>query len=197
MRYDAEHRDRTRVRVLAEAARALKANGPHKLGVAEVMKAAGLTHGGFYVHFASKDALMAEAIEAAFIDSRDLYDQAAAGRPPREALARIIATYVSEGHRDRPERGCVLPALSAELPRMSEDARTRYADGLRRMTSRVQSLLDGAGVADAAALAPSMVAEMVGAVALARAVPDPVQSSAILHASRAALLRRAGLEERP
>ena len=195
MRYDAEHRERTRGRVLAEAARALKANGPHKLGVAEVMKAVGLTHGGFYVHFPSKDALLAEAIETAFADSRSLYDQAAADRPPREALTGLITAYVSESHRDRPERGCVLPALSAELPRMSEDSRMRYAEGLRRMTARIQSLMEQAGVADAAAIAPSMVAEMVGAVALARAVPDMAQSSKILQSSRTALLKRAGVDD--
>lgn len=195
MRYDAEHKQRTRERVLAEAARALKAEGPHKLGVAEVMKAVGLTHGGFYAHFPSKDALVAEAIETAFADSCSLYDQAAADRPPREVLAGLIASYVSEAHRDRPERGCVLPALSAELPRMSEDARRRYADGLRRMTLRLKSLLDGVGVAEAAALAPSMVAEMVGAVALARAVPDALQSFEILQNSRTALLRRAGVDD--
>ena len=195
MRYDAEHKERTRERVLAEAARALKVDGPHKLGVAEVMKAAGLTHGGFYVHFPSKDALVSEAIETAFADSRRLYDQAAGDRSPREALAAWINAYVSEGHRDRPERGCVLPALSAELPRMSEDARRRYAEGLRRMTARIQSLLDRAGVSDAEALAPSMVAEMVGAVALARAVPDAAQSASILQSSRSALLERAGVDD--
>ncbi len=194
MRYRAEHKERTRERVLAEAVRALKVDGPNKLGVAEVMKATGLTHGGFYVHFPSKDALVAEAIEAAFAESRSLYDQAAADRPPREALAGLISSYVSEAHRDRPERGCVLPALSGELPRMSDDARKRYADGLRHMTVRISSLLDRLGVADAAALAPSMVAEMVGAVALARAVPDAVQSSEIIGSSRHALLKRAGVD---
>ena len=197
MRYDADHRQRTRVRVLQEAGRALKASGPHKLAVADVMKAAGLTHGGFYVHFPSKEAFVAEAIDAAFADSRSLFEQATTGRTPREALARLIASYVSEAHRDRPERGCVLPALSADLPRMSEDARARYAEGLRRLTARVQALLAEAVEGDAAALAPSMVAEMVGAVALARAVPDAVQSAAILRNSREALLRRAGLEDRP
>ena len=194
MRYDAEHREKTRVRVLVEASRTLRASGPHKLGVAEVMKAAGLTHGGFYVHFTSKDALIAEAIEAAFAESRSLYDEATADRPPKEALARLITSYVSEHHRDRPAGGCVLPALSADLPRMSEDARTRYADGLGRMIARIQTLLTSAGVMDASALAPSMVAEMVGAVALARAAPNAEQSSNILQSSRTALLKRAGLE---
>ncbi len=193
MRYDAEHRERTRIRVLTEAARALKANGPYKLGVAEVMKAAGLTHGGFYVHFDSKDDLVAEAIEAAFVDSRSLFDRATADRPPKEAVARFITSYVSEAHRDHADRGCILPILSAELARMKHDARTQYAAGLRRMTARLQALLQAAGVADAATNAASMVAEMVGAVALARAVPDPAQSSEILRSSRKALLARAGL----
>lgn len=194
MRYDAEQKERTRAKVLAEAARALRVDGPHKLGVAEVMKAAGLTHGGFYAHFASKDALLVEAVDTALLDSRALYDRAAADRSPREALSAFIFAYVSEAHRDRADNGCVLPALSADLPRMSEEVRGRYAAGLDRMTGRLCALLEAAGVADPQAAASSMVAEMVGAVALARAVPDAVQSTNILKHSRAAVLRRAGLE---
>lgn len=195
MRYDAEHKERTRAKVLATAARALKVEGPDKLGVADVMRAAGLTHGGFYAHFASKDALVAEAVETAFADSRRLYDKATAEKPAREALARLIAAYVSEAHRDEAAQGCILPALSADMPRLSADARTRYAEGLSRMTARVRTLLDATGMADAGTLASSLVAEMVGAVALARAIPDAAQSSEILRSSRAALLSRAGVEE--
>ena len=193
MRYDVEHKERTRAKVLVEAARALRVDGPHKLGVAEVMKAAGLTHGGFYAHFASKDALVAEAVDTALADSRALYDRAASDSSPREALAAFISTYVSEAHRDRADRGCVLPALSADLPRMSQEVRARYAAGLGHMTSRLCALLEATGMTGPRAAASSMAAEMVGAVALARAVPDAVQSTNILRHSRAALLARAGL----
>lgn len=195
MRYDAEHKERTRAKVLATAARALKVEGPDRLGVADVMKAAGLTHGGFYAHFASKDALLTEAVETAFIDSRRLYDKATVERPPREALARLIAAYVSEAHRDGAGQGCILPALSADMPRLGEEARTRYAEGLSRMTARIRALLDAMGEAKPSGLASSLVAEMVGAVALARAIPDATQSSEILRSSRVALLMRAGVEE--
>lgn len=194
MRYDADHKRRTRERVLDEAGQALRAAGPERLSVAEVMSRAGLTHGGFYAHFASKDALVCEAIDAAFADARAIFERASDARPPREALSRYLAAYLSERHRDAPDRGCPLPALAADLPRMSPQARERFAAGVERLTARVAALLGAAEVPDGEGLASSVVAELVGALSLSRAVGDPARSRVILDRSREALSARLGLE---
>lgn len=196
MRYDGEHKARTRARVLEEAGRQIRAEGPAAVGVAGVMARAGLTHGGFYAHFGSRDALVAKAVAETFRDGAALLDRALKGRPPREALARYIDLYLSPRHRDAPEAGCPLPSLAGDLPRLGAEARASFAAGVERLTARVRSLLEAAAVADAEALAPSVLSEMVGAMALARAVPDAQASDAILARSREALRRRLGLEDR-
>lgn len=194
MRYDAERKARTRATVLAEAGRALRAEGPQNMGVAGVMARAGLTHGGFYAHFGSKEALVAEAVTETFRDGAKLFERAVRGREPGAALTRYIDLYLSPAHRDAPESGCPLPSLAGELARLGPDARAQFAAGVDRLTERLRGLLEGAGVIDAGEQASSVLAEMVGALSLARAVADPEQSDAILSRSRAALRRRFGLE---
>ena len=197
MRYDAEQKARTRAAVLKEAARAIRGEGPATIGVAGIMERAGLTHGGFYAHFPSKDALVAEAVAEAFKDGGRLFDRATARGTPREMLASYITLYLSPLHRDGRERGCPLPALAGDLPRLASDVRETFAAGVTRLTGLITRLLDGAGVPDAPALAPSVLAEMVGALSLARAVGDRGQSDALLACSRAALIKRLGLEDVP
>src|SRR5262245_32338766 len=116
MRYDAEHKQKTRERVLKVAARAIRAQGPHKVGVAAVMAKAGLTHGGFYAHFDSKDALVAAAIGQMFEEGSLRFVSETEGRTPRAALAAYIDFYLSDAHRDARRSGCPLPFLSADLP---------------------------------------------------------------------------------
>jgi len=100
MRYDAEHKQKTREKVLKAAAKAIRADGPHRVGVADVMSKAGLTHGGFYAHFTSKDDLIAAAIEQMFDESRIRMARETEDKPPREALRSYIDFYLSSGHRD-------------------------------------------------------------------------------------------------
>lgn len=194
MRYGADQKERTRQRVLAEASRAIRADGPHRVGVAEVMKRAGLTHGGFYAHFGSKEELVGEALDFMFDEAAAVSGGWAAGETPQAALASYIRVYLSRAHRDDRASGCPLPALGAELPRMNEDARERFAQGLSRMTARLGVLLDGADRPGGEAT--SVLNEMVGALVLSRATPDPVQSDRILAETRRSLLRRLDLEER-
>lgn len=193
MRYDADHKQKTRERVLTEAARALRSDGPHRLGVAEVMSRAGLTHGGFYAHFKSKDHLLVAATEAAFEDARTMFEAVTGGLEPRAALAAYIDAYLSMRHLAGRDRGCPLPALAGDLPRMGVEPRRSYAAGVRRLTLRLQGLLEDAGAADAPGTARSVVAELVGALSLARATPDEEDAARMLEASRAALHRRLGL----
>ena len=193
MRYDSEHKARTRARLLDEAAASIRAVGPGGTGVAALMAKAGLTHGGFYAHFKSKDELVAQAIARMFEDSRALFVSRTDGQTPAGGLARYIDAYLSETHRDRTGQGCPLPCLSGELARMAKAAREAFAAGAEELTGLIAGSLERMGVADAELAASSVIAEMVGAMALARAVPDRGRSSQILKASREALKARLGL----
>ncbi|HUN53065.1 MAG TPA: TetR/AcrR family transcriptional regulator [Candidatus Sulfotelmatobacter sp.] len=193
MRYDTEHKERTRNRVLREAAKAIRSKGPHRIGVAEVMARAGLTHGGFYAHFSSKDELVIAAVAQMFDEAMVNYGRLAAGKAPAAALCAYIDFYLSPRHRDARDAGCPLPALSADLPRLGAPARRRFAQGVAALTAGLADRLARLGRADAEALAASALAEMAGALALARGVADAKQSNAILTHSRDSVKRRLGL----
>jgi TetR/AcrR family transcriptional repressor of nem operon len=195
MRYDAEHKERTRVRVLKEAAKAIRAEGPHRIGVATVMAKAGLTHGGFYAHFASKDDLVVAAISQMFDEASTKFDRLTAGKPPAAALRAYIDFYLSKQHRNARDTGCPLPSLSADLPRLNVAARQQFAAGVAGLTAAIRGLLSVLGRPDAEILASSALAEMVGALSLARGLADPKQSDALLKASRNGLKLRLGLAE--
>lgn len=193
MRYDSDHKTATRARVLKEAAREIRAKGPAGVAVGGVMARAGLTHGGFYAHFASKDDLVAAAIGTMFDEARGRFDRSLAERDPAAALAAYIDFYLSTAHRDARERGCPLAALSSDLPRLGSVSRERFGAGAAALTERLSDALARHGAADADQIAPAMLAQLVGALSLARSVADPAQSDAILAASRADLKRRLGL----
>jgi TetR/AcrR family transcriptional regulator, transcriptional repressor for nem operon len=183
----------TRDRVIAEAARAIRADGIAATGVAAVMLRAGLTHGGFYAHFASKDALLGEAVTAAFDEAGARFDRRLEGLAPAAALGEWIDQYVSTRHRDAPATGCALTALSAEAARSSDSVRASLAYGVERMTARLTTQLTEIGVDDPAARASAMLAEAVGAVTLARLLGTGPASDAMLAAARATLRAHAGL----
>jgi len=195
MRYDAEHKEKTRARVLKEAAKAIRAEGPHRVGVAGIMAKAGLTHGGFYAHFKSKDDLVAAAIDEMFKDASTRFFTATEGFSPADGMVRYINFYLSREHRDGRDTGCPVAALAADLPRLEDLARARYGQGVARLTAKVQGQLAALGHEDAAEIAPSLVSEIVGALSLARAVGEPDQSDHILQASRRALKQRLGLAD--
>ncbi|HEY2357119.1 MAG TPA: TetR/AcrR family transcriptional regulator [Phenylobacterium sp.] len=195
MRYDANHKQKSRERVIAEAAKAIRSEGPQGISVAGVMGAAGLTHGAFYAHFDSRDALLRAGIDRMFEESRArIQTETGKGVSPKAALTGYIAFYLSRSHRDSRTTGCPLPFLAAEAPRLNEGLRERYAQGVRTLTDTIAGLLRGMGHPEAETTAASVLAEMVGAVSLARAEPDPDRSYAILSASRASLRTRLGLE---
>ena len=184
MRYSRGHKATTRQRIVEGAAAALRARGVGAVGVAELMRQAGLTHGGFYSHFSSKDALVAEAVALAGEQStRSLAKvvRRAAGRPALEAIA---AAYLSPAHRDQPDRGCALAALGSELARESSGAR-------HALSAQVESLLDlladhvpGRRGAARRRQAMAALSCLVGALVLARAVENPRTSDEILAAAR-------------
>ena len=193
MRYAEDHKQATRAKVLKAASRVIRQHGPDRVAVAGIMAEVGLTHGGFYAHFASKDDLLVQAIGQMFLDARANFDTRVADQPPREALKSYFDFYLSRDHRDRRDRGCPLPALSADLPRLPAESRESYGRGVAGLTALMADKLTAAGCADADALAASVLSEMVGAVALSRAVSDPAQSDAILSASRQSIRQRVGV----
>lgn len=194
MRYAADHKQKTRQRVLSEAGRALREQGPHQIGVAGVMKAAGLTQGGFYAHFASKDDLLASTIDHMFAESADFWAEVTEGRSPKAGLAAYIDIYLSHAHREARGSGCPLPFLCSDLPRLPAEAQQRFADGVTRLRRAIAGHLAEIGREDSEAEASSLLAELVGALALARAETDPARADAILERSRSALKRRFGLQ---
>jgi TetR/AcrR family transcriptional repressor of nem operon len=192
MRYSATHKASTRRRIVDGASAALRARGVAGVGVADLMRQAGLTHGGFYSHFASKDALVAEAIDAAGEQSvRNLRKvvQRAGSKSPLKA---IVDAYLSTAHRDDPERGCVFATLAGELARESPAAR-------RVLTARLESLLgflgehlpDRRGVSRRRR-AMTVLSCLVGALMLSRAVDAPETSGELLAAARRHLTEPAG-----
>ena len=195
MRYDSEHKQRTHERVVKAAAKAIRAKGPDRVGVADVMADVGLTHGGFYAHFSSKDDLIAAAIGQMFEEARARLELETGDRTPRAALAAYVDFYLSPGHRDARRKGCPIAALSSDMPRLNVKVRTQFAAGRERLTRALAVLVDRVGgSADAEADAASMYAELLGALSLARMEPDAEKSNTILARSREAIKRRLGLE---
>src|ERR1700759_1814054 len=129
MRYADTHKEETHQKLLRAASRAPREKGPDRLTVPEVMAAVGLTHGGFYAHFKSKDDLIAETIGSIFAFSRTRANKMVEGLPPAHALATFIDFYVSDQHRDVPSRGCPLVMLSSDMPRQSKKVREAFDAG--------------------------------------------------------------------
>lgn len=195
MRYAENHKQETHRRLLRIAARTLREKGPDRLGVAEIMRAAGLTHGGFYAHFHSKDALLAEAMREIFAQMADRSQKLTAGLPPRHALATFIDSYVSPSHRDNPADGCPVAGLNSDLPRQSKKVRDAFDEGVKRMVAAMEDRLANAGLDDARKLAPAIVSAMIGAVGLSRAVSDRNLSDELLAAARSSIKTRLGLTD--
>ncbi len=190
MRYDAEHRGKTREKILKEAASAIRARGPEGVGVAALMKQAGLTHGGFYAHFGSKDELVSEAIDVMFDEARQRFDRALAQIDPRAALGNYVDFYLSPLHRDARGRGCPVAALSGDMARLEPDARARFSRGITGLSGALGDALERLGIADPRRAGRSMLSELVGALLLSRTVADPAEADAILADSAASIRAR-------
>lgn len=193
MRYSDTHKQETRAKVLKAAARQIRSRGPSGVSVADVMSEAGLTHGGFYAHFASKDELVGAAIDHAFSDRRAKLRAATEGLGDAAYLANLVDAYVSAAHRDRPERGCPITTLTTELPRQARPAREAFDSGVKSLIEGIAARLTVGDPETRQALAGSLVAEMAGAVSLARAVSDPALSDVLLEQTRRSVRARMGL----
>ncbi len=195
MRYGESHKERTRLRVLGEAAAAIRTKGAERISVADVMAAAGLTHGGFYAHFESKDDLIAQAITHMFDAVHGRFLSVTEGREPAAAIASWVDAYLAPSHRRDRANGCPVAILSGDLPNLSDRARERFADGIERSVATLAKLAKKLGARDPETLAWSAISEMAGALALSRTVPDE-RAAAILRSARANVKARFGLGAR-
>jgi TetR/AcrR family transcriptional repressor of nem operon len=197
LRYTDTHKQETRRRVLRVAAGALRAHGPDGFSVARVMAEAGLTHGGFYAHFPSKEALIAAAIEEAFEDVGRRHHRLSVGKSAQQALGAYIDAYLSPRHRDGRRFGCPIAALASDMPRQGPLILAAYDRGAAGLLARMEGWLPDVDARERPGVAASMLAEMVGALVLARAVDDPRRSARLLADSRRRLRARMGLEAAP
>ena len=172
----------------------MRKHGMDRVAVADIMRGAGLTHGGFYAHFTCRDDLLAQSVTQIFADGAARTARWLDAVEPPARLERFIEHYLSPAHRDMPERGCPLTTISTDMPRQPDAARQAFDAGLAAMFGRVAALMPQAAEEDRAALARSVLSEMAGAVALSRAAGDRAQSDAILAAARRSVRRRCGLE---
>ena len=196
MRYDAEHRQQTRDKVVRKAAEAIREYGPDKISVAELMAKAGLTHGGFYAHFKSKNNLVSEAISYIFNERYEAMRKILEEDGPAEGLSAYIDMYLSTLHRNRRDKGCPLVALSGDLARMPASVRKRFDADLQRHTDLLADVLKAMQQPQPDLLAASVLAEMVGAMTLARTVSNEEASERILDAARTNIKMRVGLAAR-
>jgi AcrR family transcriptional regulator len=180
-------RETTHERIVEVAARALRRNGYAGVGVADVMKQAGLTHGGFYAHFPSRDALLAEALEQAGRDSTALMSRRISQRQARgqSALRALVESYLSETHLRGVEAGCVVAALGSEMHRQTPELLEPSAERVRGLIAMVQQALPEPGTPEQAMVITST---LVGTLQLARTLGDNAQGRALLVAARSALL---------
>ncbi|HTE42766.1 MAG TPA: TetR/AcrR family transcriptional regulator [Steroidobacteraceae bacterium] len=184
MKVNREQAAQNRERVLDTAAQLYRENGFHGIGVADLMKSAGLTHGGFYGQFSSKEELMEQACARAFARSVDYWQATidAEDQGPHQAIAAIAKAYLSATHRDAPGKGCALAALGAEAARQGPKVRRTFTAGLQALASTLAPLLPGKSKAARHEEALATYASFVGALVLSRAVDDDKLSASILRA---------------
>jgi TetR/AcrR family transcriptional repressor of nem operon len=191
MRYSREHKQETHAKIVKKAAVLLREKGAHGIGVADLMKEAGLTHGGFYAHFDSREALVIEAFAYAMDRSTERWRKIAEQTPPDKRLATIIQTYLTPVHRDDPGHGCAVPALGAEIARESPKTRKAFAAKLDQMIEMMSEQFHGGPSKSARKHAMAALATMMGSVVLARVAGNGDLSEELLSAGREAVLERA------
>jgi len=175
-------------RILDAAARAIRRGGYDGAGVAAIMKEAGLTHGGFYAHFDSREAMLAEAADRAGAHSVATLERVVAQAAPKQAFRALVEAYLSRAHVDRAEFGCPAAALGSEMPRQAPEVRHAATRRIKEMIDLVGRHSPCWGEPGAHERALVATATMVGALVLARAVDDPKLSASMLEAARARLI---------
>ncbi|MGY4290137.1 TetR/AcrR family transcriptional repressor of nem operon [Bradyrhizobium sp. LM2.7] len=181
MRVSREKAQENREQIIETAARLLREHGFDGIGVADIMKAAGLTHGGFYRNFASKDDLAVKASEHAMADTIALLKNGLAQQQPQDPLRAVIESYVSSAHRDDPGSGCILPALAADAARRDDPAlRAVFITAIQYYLDQIAKLSSASPRAAGSRHPAAILSEMVGAVILSRVIAnDPLAESLV------------------
>ena len=185
-------KEETRERILRAAARAIRKHGYEGVGVADVMKEAGLTHGGFYAHFESRDALLAAAADQAGAETLEILTRAIATAKPGQELTALVDTYLSDRHVAAPEQGCVIAAAGSEMPRQEAEVRRSANRRIKDLIGLIERQFPEWGKSAAHDKAMGITATLVGALVLARAVDDAQLSNRIRKAAREQIRAVAG-----
>jgi TetR/AcrR family transcriptional regulator, transcriptional repressor for nem operon len=194
MGYKPDHKARTRAKVLAAAAARFRAKGIDATGLPDIMRRAGLTHGGFYFHFRSKDDLVAAAIERMFDEVIERVERFGEQSAPGHAFPNFADSYLSLAHRDQPAKGCPIAALAGDIRHHRRGARKAFQTGLSRHVTAIAELLplkEGKFQID---LASCLLSEMVGALTMARCACEQSDAERILDVSKASVKARAAAE---
>jgi TetR/AcrR family transcriptional repressor of nem operon len=191
MRYSREHKLETHARIVKRASVRLREKGAHGIGVADLMKDAGLTHGGFYAHFDSREALVIEAFAHAMDRSSERWRKLAEQTPPDQRMAAIVESYLTPAHRDDPGHGCAIPTLAAEIARESSKTRKAFAAKLEQMIDTLAAQIPDISRKAARKQAMAVIATMIGTLVMARVAGNGDVSEEILNAGREAVLGRA------
>jgi len=195
MRYSREHKQETHARIVRKASVRLREKGAHGVGVADLMKEAGLTHGGFYAHFDSREALVIEAFAYAMDRSIEHWRKTVEQLPPEKRLSAIVESYLTTIHRDDPGRGCAVPTLGPEIAREGPKARRAFAAKLDQMIDLIADQIPDVPRKAARKQASATLATMIGALVLSRVAGHGEFSEDILSAGREAALSGSGAKK--
>jgi TetR/AcrR family transcriptional repressor of nem operon len=189
MRYQPEHKFDTHQKIVKDASQRVRAEGLNGAAVAAVMRDAGLTHGGFYKHFRNKDELLIESLKEGFREIIDTLVRAAEQSPPGEAWKAIVKTYLRPEMCEHPEHGCPLATLAPELARIEKKMKPQIVTELVHYKSRMVPFMPGRRTVDKERAFFAIFSTMIGAVEIARMLPDPVIREKVLESAKDLLLR--------
>jgi len=188
MRYDPNHKTKIHRRIVKNASRELRAKGLNGPAVATLMKASGLTHGGFYRHFGSREDLVIEAIEESLQELRDRLITAAKEAEPGEGWKAMVRSYLSMERCDHPDDGCPIAALAPDIARTRPLVRRRSSAAILKFREEILPFMPGNDAEQRATNFLAIMSSMVGAIAIARTMPDPAVRQRILNHVRERLL---------
>ena len=188
MRYDPDHKSRIHRRIVKNASRQLRAKGLNGPAVTALMKASGLTHGGFYRHFGSRDELVIEAVEESLQELRDRLITAAKEAEPDEGWKAMVRSYLSLERCDHPDDGCPIAALAPDIARTRSVVKQRSSAAILKFRQELLPYMPGKDAEERATNFLAILSSMVGTIAIARTMPDPAVRQRILNRVRDHLL---------
>lgn len=188
MRYKPEHKAEIHGKIVEDASRRVRAEGLTGAAVSAVMRDAGLTHGGFYKHFGSKEELLTEGLREAFRQIADSLAHAGGQSKPGTEWKAIVKIYLSPEHCDHAECGCPVAALAPELARADDEMKAQISGELTKYKDRMLPFMPGRRAADKQRAFIVIFSTMIGAVAIARILPDPAARAKVLGSARDFLL---------